>query len=159
MRLKNLVLGILLMVLALGVLFYRFAGEVKEPERIVIDGDTSKPWFLKEDTPRRYNAEKIPQLWPEEPVDSLAEWGREIFLTRGCSVCHSVGEGERLGPDLKCLHRRRDFKNSALVILNPDSMLSGTTDRYPVEMPNQRLTYEEAEAVLHFLLKESRGCP
>jgi protein SCO1 len=63
------------------------------------------------------------------PVKSYAEAprpqrvpGQDLFRTR-CAACHTVGEGDRLGPDLAGVTARRDRGWLARWLANPEKML------------------------------------
>jgi len=115
------------------------------------------------DTSDNWRVEDLPERWPEFFNDSLAALGEELFATRGCRVCHTVGGGDLVGPDLANLRKRATYRWSLLMLLKPDSMqqYDSTARRllkeYGVQMPNQKLTPQEAEAILHYVLKGGRN--
>jgi len=85
-----------------------------------------------------------------------------LFGTR-CSACHTIGQGDGIGPDLAGVTARRDRAWVARYIAEPDQMLA---DRDPiatelfakyknVRMPNLRLDAEEVAALLSLI--ESKG--
>ncbi len=98
------------------------------------------------------------QLQPApEPVDSLAERGREVFLSKGCVLCHTIrGTGARseLGPDLTHVASRLTLAAGTIPntkgylggwIANPQQIKPGN------RMPQVPLTSAEFEAILHYL--------
>jgi mono/diheme cytochrome c family protein len=97
------------------------------------------------------------------PIDpELAEKGAELFKTKGCSACHSIGEGRRTGPDLAGVTERRQLDWIANQILHPEVMLEKDPisrellATYMVRMPNQNVTPEEAQAIImYFRVKDS----
>jgi len=99
------------------------------------------------------------------PTKSYAE-ARPLVLDKGeyffqsqCSVCHSIGRGDKMGPDLLGVTARRDRAWLARYIMAPDKLLE---ERDPVavalfekykytRMPNLRVSQDEAAAVLSYL--------
>ncbi len=98
------------------------------------------------------------------PVDTvLAKRGQALFGSRGCVGCHSIGQGQRVGPDLAGVTGKRDFDWLRRWLKNPTAMLA--TDSLAkallaqynnVAMPTLRLEDEEVEALLHYIARESR---
>lgn len=91
------------------------------------------------------------------PIASL-DAGRQLF--RGtCAACHTIGQGEALGPDLKGITERRDRNWLKRFIKAPDELLAQKDpialelfERYDqVRMPNLRLGDEDVEAVIRYL--------
>lgn len=96
-----------------------------------------------------------------EPDTSLS--GVQIFAQRGCTNCHSIGEGVVVGPDLEGVTERRAFGWFQGLVTNPDSMLR--TDptamqlrtEYGVSMPDLDIGEDEARALYAFLEDPSRS--
>ena len=92
----------------------------------------------------------------------LAAKGKELFGTRGCTACHTVGGGKLVGPDLKGVTERRSKDWIIHMIVNPDSMINNDPtakqlfQEYNVPMPNQGVTPEEAEAIYEYLKSASK---
>lgn len=84
--------------------------------------------------------------------------GAYLFRTR-CRSCHTLGEGDRLGPDLSGVTRRRPQQWLQRWLREPDRMIAerdptATTmvARYRgVPMPNLGLNENEADAILEYL--------
>ena len=83
----------------------------------------------------------------------------EYFFQSQCSVCHTIGQGDKMGPDLAGVTARRDRAWLARYIMAPDKLLE---ERDPVavalfekykytRMPNLRVSQDEAAAVLSYL--------
>jgi mono/diheme cytochrome c family protein len=99
----------------------------------------------------------------ETPYDhEQAEQGKELFSAKGCSACHAFGK-RVTGPDLAGVSKRRTAEWMENQILHPEVMtkedpiareLLGT---YALQMPNQRLTPEEARAVIEFFKQHDQG--
>jgi protein SCO1 len=84
--------------------------------------------------------------------------GELLFASR-CAACHSVGGGERIGPDLLGVTARRDRAWLERFIAAPDTVLAekdplalALLNEYGgVRMPNLRLTSSDVTAVLGYL--------
>lgn len=93
----------------------------------------------------------------EGPVDhELAEKGEQVFKDKGCSACHAFGT-KMSGPDLAGVASRRTAEWMRQQILHPDVMTKEDPiarelmAAHALQMPNQGLTPEEADAVIEFL--------
>ncbi|HUQ69123.1 MAG TPA: SCO family protein [Planctomycetaceae bacterium] len=110
----------------------------------------------KKDGPAKSYAEAKPIVTPAR--------GQYLFSTR-CSVCHSIGEGDKVGPDLGRATAMRSRAWLTRYITAPDSMLKhgdptarALFERYkPAQMPNLSLTASEVEELIGYL--ESRTPP
>ncbi|HEX9692820.1 MAG TPA: cytochrome D1 domain-containing protein [Gemmatimonadales bacterium] len=89
--------------------------------------------------------------------------GQEIF-DRVCFACHSIGEGVRVGPDLKDIHQRRDrewlvrWMEDPLGMAQTDSIGRALLAEYngvPMSPPN--LSAEGIDAVLDYINDVSEG--
>ncbi len=93
----------------------------------------------------------------EQPIDeSRVAAGDELFKTKGCSGCHAFGK--RLAcPDLDGVTMRRTAQWMQHQILEPEVMTHGDPishallAQYSLQMPNQKLTPDEARSVIEFL--------
>jgi mono/diheme cytochrome c family protein len=104
----------------------------------------------------------IPVDRPTGDVDEqLAEKGEELFRTRGCVSCHTVGEGRRVGPDLEGVTGRRTFEWTYHMVMNPDSMVKNDSiakrllGEYFTPMSNQNVQPEQFRAIYEYLRSES----
>ena len=91
----------------------------------------------------------------ERPVFSLHKRGKQLF-DASCLVCHSIGAGRVVGPDLKELTARYDRAAVLQWMLDPDAVYK-ERGRKPVNagfstMPASRLNRDDAEAIADFLL-------
>lgn len=82
------------------------------------------------------------------PTDPDAVLGKQNFDTK-CLACHSIGGGDRLGPDILGVTGRRDeqwiarFLREPEVMLETDPVAMALMDQYQIPMPNQNLSEEE----------------
>lgn len=84
--------------------------------------------------------------------------GQFLFQSR-CSACHTVGGGDRLGPDLLGVTTRRERSWLARYLAEPEKMRAegdATATRLsrqykPVQMPNLALGSDDVEALLGYL--------
>ena len=92
----------------------------------------------------------------ESPVDkALAEQGDKLFQTKGCSACHAFGK-KVTGPDLAGVSQRRTavwIENQILhpeVMTKEDPIARELFAKHSLQMPNQKLTADEAHAVIEY---------
>jgi mono/diheme cytochrome c family protein len=74
----------------------------------------------------------------------LAADGKALFEAK-CAACHSIGEGPKVGPDLKGVIAKRGKEGTVLVILDPAAA------RLQPTMPNLGLSKADAEATVAYL--------
>lgn len=96
--------------------------------------------------------------YAESPRLSITDRGQYIFATQ-CAACHSIGRGDKIGPDLQGVTKVRDRAWLSRFIQTPDKMLiekdpvaTVLFEKYQqVNMPNLRLGDADANAVLNSL--------
>ncbi len=82
------------------------------------------------------------------PSDPVAVRGKLSFESK-CLACHSIGGGDKLGPDLYGVSKRRSDAWLAKWLSSPERMLQADADakalldKYKVPMPNQNLSDAE----------------
>ena len=84
-------------------------------------------------------------------------------FTRHCAPCHSIGEGQRIGPDLAGVTKVRDRAWLARFIASPQRLLAegdptakALFDQYkPLQMPSLDLPAAEAKAIIDYLDAQS----
>ncbi|MEA2878680.1 MAG: hypothetical protein QOF14_3876 [Hyphomicrobiales bacterium] len=80
-----------------------------------------------------------------------------------CAPCHTIGVGDRVGPDLRGVTERRDRAWLANYIRNPAAMLARDDPAAhelaakfeAVRMPNLRLSEQDADDLIGFLSEEN----
>lgn len=98
-------------------------------------------------------AKSYAEARPFQPDD-----GRYLFQSR-CSACHTIGEGDRIGPDLLGVTARRDRAWLIRYVRAPDQVLAegdpiavALFKKYKeVRMPNIGMNANEAFAVLSYV--------
>jgi protein SCO1/2 len=88
--------------------------------------------------------------------------GGEFLFGSRCSACHTIGQGDKIGPDLAGVTTRRDHNWLARYVQQPDKMLAegdpiakALFEKYKnARMPNVSLGTADVAAVLSYL--ESR---
>jgi cytochrome c551/c552 len=92
----------------------------------------------------------------DEPGDAAkAEQGEKLFQTKGCSACHAFGKKVTC-PDLAGVTHRRTASWMENQILHPEVMVKEDPishdlfAKFSLQMPNQKLTEDEARAVIEF---------
>ena len=86
--------------------------------------------------------------------------GKELFQSKGCVACHTIGSGKLTGPDLKGATERREEEWLKQWIKSPDTMVFSDPiakellAEYMVPMPNQGLTDQEVIEVITYLKYE-----
>jgi len=90
------------------------------------------------------------------------EQGRYTFATH-CAACHTVGHGDKIGPDLLGITKVRDRAWLVRFIQTPDKMVAAGDPiatalfkKYKeVNMPNLRLAQSDIDALINFLAKQT----
>jgi nitrite reductase (NO-forming) len=82
------------------------------------------------------------------PTDPLAVRGKLSFESK-CLACHSIGGGDKLGPDVYGVTKRQSEAWLTRWLKSPDAMLKSDADakalldKYKVPMPDQNLSDQE----------------
>lgn len=83
----------------------------------------------------------------------------EALYAKACSSCHTVGKGDRAGPDLLDVAKRRSGDWLTRFVTRPDRMMAAKDpiavelmERFPtVKMPNIGLSEQDASDVLSYI--------
>ena len=146
---------------------------------IVLGNDTISDWqrasafgdlgsvaqSIRQMNPKWLNEVHAPQR--EQQVDlksvTLPDDPGQMLFKRICAPCHTIGVGDRVGPDLRDVSARRDHAWLIKFISNPrkafaenDPTALALAARFPgVRMPILGLTEADAEDVLTYLDRQS----
>jgi mono/diheme cytochrome c family protein len=89
------------------------------------------------------------------PNDPVAVKGKLAFESK-CFACHSIAGGDKLGPDLFGVTKRRDqvwltnWLKSPEKMLQSDAAAKEMLTKYKLPMPNQNLTDDEIRQYLQY---------
>jgi protein SCO1/2 len=88
--------------------------------------------------------------------------GQYMFSTH-CGACHTIGRGDRIGPDLSGVTAARDRKWLSRFIVEPDKVIAERDSvalsllaKYKVRMPNLGLTSHDARDLIKYLEEQGR---
>ena len=103
-------------------------------------------------------------VWAGESSAATAEEGSAIFQSQ-CASCHTIGGGDKVGPDLQGVGSRRDrawlerfLRAPDQVIASGDPIATELVKKYGgVQMPNLGLTDDQVASLLAFLGVPSAG--
>jgi len=77
---------------------------------------------------------------------------------KSCSACHSIGEGKKIGPDLKGVTERHDeawlinfIQSSQTMVKAGDAEAVKIFDEYKIPMPDNALSDDEVKALLNYI--------
>ena len=90
------------------------------------------------------------------PGDAEAAKGKVAFEAK-CTVCHTMGGGDKIGPDLRGVTKRRADTWLTQWLLDPEKMQKNDPTgkallaKYKTPMPNPGLTKDEVRQILKFL--------
>jgi cytochrome c2 len=94
--------------------------------------------------------------------EATAEAQGEVLFQLDCSMCHTVGHGPMVGPDLKGITKRRSHEWLLDFISNPEQMFAKhdpqamkALEKFKVKMPNIYLNRAQIEYVLAYIKSES----
>jgi protein SCO1/2 len=93
---------------------------------------------------------------------NIADKGQYIFATH-CSACHTIGRGDKIGPDLQGVTSQRDRAWLARFIARPDQMIAAgdpvATELFrkykQVNMPDLRLADVDINSLIDYMQAQS----
>ena len=100
--------------------------------------------------------------YEQAPRIDISDKGRYVFGSQ-CAACHTIGHGDKIGPDLLGVTNVRDHAWLVRFIASPDKMLAEKDPiatalfrKYnEVNMPNTRLTNDDVNELMSFLERQS----
>lgn len=120
----------------------------------------------RRDSPGRWHGQDYygcPHMTPDLERKFQKMPGAELFQTKGCTGCHTIGEGDKVGPDLSGLFKRRDEKWIREFIRDPtgniqtDSTAGALKEQYGSQMPYVDLSSKELNQIVRFLKVATQG--
>lgn len=136
---------------------------------LMVGRAASGEWMKSSSTDNpQYVAETVRSFlgWPRADVAPDYRQARALQITsgeylfrNGCAACHSIGEGDRLGPDLLHVGQRRERAWLERFVSTPDAVLDAgdpvaqaLLTRYKgVRMPNLGLAQDEVREILDYV--------
>jgi protein SCO1 len=105
-----------------------------------------------------YKSQEAVKSYAQAPGISITSKGQYLYATR-CAACHTIGHGDRIGPDLQGVTRVRDRAWLARFLAAPDQLLAegdptakALYAKYKqVKMPNLRLGEADVAALMEYL--------
>jgi len=88
--------------------------------------------------------------------------GESLFQV--CAACHTIGEGKRVGPDLKGISEKRTedwiikfVQNSTDLIASGDADAKAAFDEYKIPMPPNNLSDDQVRDIISYIDSKSGG--
>lgn len=113
-------------------------------------GDPAGTWHGWSDYGCPYRRPPVQEKYQNLP-------GAELYQSKGCTACHTIGQGDKAGPDLMGLFSRRtedwvkNFISDPSRVLKTDTSARQLKAQYTIEMPNSELTKQEISQIINFL--------
>ena len=92
-----------------------------------------------------------------------AKAGQKVWGAKACMGCHTIGKGRLAGPDLAgILDRRteawvREWLKDPEAMFEKDETAKALLQEYGnVKMPNMKLTDEQIDQVLHYIVEQGQ---
>lgn len=141
---------------------------ISDPERMYKEGDPATKKLVQRHGGIRMSSEGLSGQEVSDvlayleskggPSRTSAEWGKSTF-ERKCSICHTIGSGNKIGPDLKEVTKRRPREWLISFISDPEKMFKEgdltavkLREQYRgVKMPTLKLTEQELSNILSYL--------
>jgi protein SCO1 len=120
----------------------------------ILIGDWLNSWKNRKGQAQKSYSEALPL--------NINDKGQYIFATH-CAACHTIGHGDKIGPDLMGVSNVRERAWLTRFILRPDQMIKNgdpiALDLFrkykEVNMPNLRLADEDIKALVDYLEAQS----
>jgi len=129
---------------------------------------TDNPRFISimvEDWMKSWRGKKAEPLKSYADVPGVPQKDGRYLFARHCAACHTIGHGDKIGPDLLGVINVRDRAWLARQIAMPEKMLeendpiaTALFKKYKeIQMPNLRLDQDEVSQIIDFLKKDVDG--
>lgn len=144
---------------------------------IVIGNDVTGEWQrdnLMGDLPRvvltiramdpawRDQVREAPRSAAMDTGIAMSKQPGEAMYRKMCTGCHTIGVGDKVGPDLRGVTERRDrawlvsYLRDPIGMMKSDATAKALAEKFPVvRMPNMALSDEDAGDLIDFLQKET----
>lgn len=93
---------------------------------------------------------------------NLAKQGKSLWTSKMCSGCHTIGKGRSAGPDVAHILERREPEWVRRWLKDPEAMYAADATAQALlkeynnlKMPNMKLTDEQVEQLLHYMMDAS----
>jgi len=93
---------------------------------------------------------------PQDAATPAVE-GARLFKAKGCTTCHTFGEGVKVGPDLQGLFSRRDeawirrYIADPVTMVEQDPIARELKAQYKIQMPKMMISPAEMDQLLAYL--------
>lgn len=83
--------------------------------------------------------------------------GARLFKAKGCTTCHTIGQGVKVGPDLHGLFSRRDeawirrYISDPVTMVEQDPIAAELKRQYKIQMPRMMISPAEMDQLLAYL--------
>lgn len=83
--------------------------------------------------------------------------GARLFKAKGCTTCHTIGGGVKVGPDLMGLFSRRDeawirrYIADPVTMVEQDPIARELKAQYKIQMPKMMISPAEMDQLLAYL--------
>ncbi|MCC6273469.1 MAG: cytochrome c [Deltaproteobacteria bacterium] len=93
---------------------------------------------------------------PQDTATPAVE-GARLFKAKGCTTCHTIGGGVKVGPDLQGLFSRREeawirrYIADPVTMVEQDPIARELKAQYKIQMPKMMISPAEMDRLLAYL--------
>lgn len=83
--------------------------------------------------------------------------GARLFKAKGCTTCHTIGQGVKVGPDLQGLFSRREeawvrrYIADPVTMVQEDPVAGQLKAQFKIQMPRMMISAPEMEQLIAYL--------